>query len=339
MKENKNDNSVNNNIDNNIEKKQKRDNTFSIIIGVSTFLIAILGITFAYFSATASSNENDVNVKSAFISISYKGGTKIKASNLIPSSERVAIQMFQKTMEQFGVDGDGQAYLEEDEYVNDKTRRCVDANGHEVCAMYEFTIKSDGEEDGLTSLIGGIRINKNDFPKRNNNEENEFTNLSYIIYEVEFEKDAEGKEIVDKFGNKIVSSYSKISTSNFNLVDDNEDHVGTDPNYAAFEKPFEVTDDDSNNNVVSEVYPVACLFGFSDEYATADKDSLDRCKTISVSNQTEHTYQIMIWLRETGNLQPEQGLEFQGTVNIELAGSNNGDDIITGTTIPTTTTT
>ena len=28
----------------------------------------------------------------------------------------------------------------------------------------------------------------------------------------------------------------------------------------------------------------------------------------------------MIWLRETGKMQPEQGLTFQGTVNLEVPG-------------------
>ena len=86
----------NQNLDNQTQKPENKRNTFNIIIGVSTLLIAILGATFAYFSATATSKDNDVNVKSAYVSISYDGGTEIKASNLIPASERIALKMFQK---------------------------------------------------------------------------------------------------------------------------------------------------------------------------------------------------------------------------------------------------
>ena len=86
----------NQNLDNQARQPENKRNTFNIIIGVSTLLIAILGATFAYFSATATSKDNDVNVKSAYVSISYDGGTEIKASNLIPSTERVALKMFQK---------------------------------------------------------------------------------------------------------------------------------------------------------------------------------------------------------------------------------------------------
>ena len=39
-----------------------KTNTFNLIIGISTLLIAILGATFAYFSATARSKENDVTL-------------------------------------------------------------------------------------------------------------------------------------------------------------------------------------------------------------------------------------------------------------------------------------
>ena len=55
---------------NNEEKANNKTNTFNLIIGVATLLIALLGATFAYFSATARSRENDVTVKSAYVSIS-----------------------------------------------------------------------------------------------------------------------------------------------------------------------------------------------------------------------------------------------------------------------------
>ena len=45
----------NQNLDNQARQPENKRNTFNIIIGVSTLLIAILGATFAYFSATATS--------------------------------------------------------------------------------------------------------------------------------------------------------------------------------------------------------------------------------------------------------------------------------------------
>ena len=288
-----------------MEHVQKRDNTFNIVIGISTLLIAILGATFAYFSATASSEENDVNVKSAYVSISYDGGTEIKASNLIPSTEKVALRMFQKEVESVGTTKDDIAFLDQDEYTNDTTRRCIDTKGREVCYVYQFSIESEGAEEGTTEITGSIKINQN-----------EFTNLSYVVYEVTFQKDEEGNTLVDKFGNKIVQSYSLVSE--FDQVDNNPDHEDIDPNFSIFEKPFDNKSDDGN--YLSTTYPVACLFGFSDTYSTDPKDNTDRCSNHSITNQAKHTYQVMIWLRETGKMQPEQGLTFQGTVNLEVPG-------------------
>ena len=297
-----------------LNKKQKRDNTFNIIIGVSTLLIAILGATFAYFSATASSRENDVYVKSAYVSISYIGGTQIKATNLIPSSERVAIKMFQKQVAAVGTKKDQIAYLDEDEYTNDKTRRCIDSLGREVCYVYQFSIKSDGVEGGETEISGGIKINKN-----------QFDNLSYIVYEVDIEEeegheDEEGYEYVDKFGHMIVKENGYTPKSEFDQIDGNDDHIDMDPKFAIFEKEFSSL---NSNDYLSMTYPIACLFGFSEEHDDPTKaDSLDRCTKIHISNKKRHVYQVMIWLEETRSVQPEQGLEFQGTVNLEVPGGN-----------------
>ncbi len=90
-------------------------NTFNLVIGIATLLIALLGATFAYFSATATGNENEVTVKSAYVSISYEGGTEIRASNLIPATEQVALTKYQKYIEPFNPDSDEQI-LDYDQY-------------------------------------------------------------------------------------------------------------------------------------------------------------------------------------------------------------------------------
>ena len=70
------------------EYANNKKNVFNIIIGIATLLIALLGATFAYFSATARSKDDDVSVKSAYVSIAYDGGTEIKASHLIPAKKQ-----------------------------------------------------------------------------------------------------------------------------------------------------------------------------------------------------------------------------------------------------------
>ena len=119
MNDNNKENIISNN---NEEQKRNKSNTFNLIIGIATLLIALLGATFAYFSATARSRDNDVSVKSAYVSISYDGGTEIKATNLIPATQTVAINKFQKPVAAIGTKDDKTlTFLDEDEY-RDKGR-------------------------------------------------------------------------------------------------------------------------------------------------------------------------------------------------------------------------
>lgn len=288
------------------EKANNKRNVFNIIIGIATLLIALLGATFAYFSATARSKDDDVNVKSAYVSISFDGGTEIKASHLIPATETVAINKFMKSVTSIGTEDDESLeFISEDDYTNDLARRCVDALGREVCYVYRFSIDSDGEAGGYTGIAGGIKVNKNDF-----------TNLSYILYEVTY-RTQNDKFLVDKFGNKVVDSFQVISE--FNKTDTNPDNVDyVDTKFATFAKPFDKPSE--NQEYLDTVYPVECLFGYSETYDDEKEDDLKRCKVHRVTNQTKHYYEVLIWLEETGQVQEEQGMEFKGTVLLEVPG-------------------
>lgn len=306
-----------NNENNNINNKT---NVFNLVIGIATLLIALLGATFAYFSATARSAENDVTVKSAYVSISYDGGTEIKASNLIPSTENVALKKYQKEVAVYNPEVDGEIVTDYDVYKNDVDRKCVDAKGKEVCYVYQFSIESDGEVGGTTDIIASIKINKN-----------EFDNLSYVLYEVEF-REEEGQVLTDRFGFGIVDTYKVISE--FDIVDTNPDNTDfINVKFAQFEKPYDVVGE--NEELLETVYPVACLFGYASDAAEYDVDDTDRCKVYPLPNKVKHTYQLVIWLNETGFEQPEQGMTFEGTVSIEVSGGFDSgeysDGNITGT--------
>lgn len=310
-----------------------KTNTFNLVIGVATLLIALLGATFAYFSATARSAENDVTVKSAYVSISYDGGTEIKATNLIPATENVALKKYQKEIYELDEEGnsvivpynpevDGEIITDYDVYDNDVNRKCVDAKGKEVCYVYQFTIQSDGAAGEETEIIASLKINKN-----------EFDNLSYVLYEVDFRE--ENNEVVtDKYGFGIVENYQVVS--NFDNVDTNPDNIDfVNVKFAKFEKPYDIIGEDGE--LEKTVNPVACLFGYA-EVAEGDEpfeaDDTARCATYGLRNKEKHTYQLVIWLEETGEEQPEQGMSFEGTVSIEVSGGFDSgeytDGIITG---------
>lgn len=315
----------------NEEKPNNKKNVFNIIIGISTLLIALLGATFAYFSATARSEEDDVNVKSAYISISYDGGTEIKATNLIPASLNVAINKYRKAIDDADIVSpsehpyDTYEFIDADEYeVSDeenKKRRCIDANGREVCYVYRFSVKSDGEAGESTQIRGGITVNYN-----------QFDNLSYIVYEVTYR--TEGDTILrDKWGNRIVETYRPIDAyraasdkSALNLVDSTQPDI----KFTKFSKPFDVFDnngEEDDGNYTGTIQPYACLFGYIDGYDGTPTNDLKKCATESVSNDSEeHFFEVLIWLEETGKLQNEQDKEFRGTVALEVPNEEAGSE-------------
>lgn len=311
------DENVINAINPNDNKPNNTTNTFNLVIGIATLLIALLGATFAYFSATARSAENDVTVKSAYVSIKYDGGTEIKASNLIPATETVALSKYMKNMNVYNPEVDGEQILDYDIYntADMLDRRCVDAKGKEVCYVYQFSIKSDGSDGESTSVVGSIKINKN-----------EFKNLSYVLYEVVPRKQ-EGVILQDKYGFDIIDRYTEVGS--FDNVDTNPDNVWTEEEqvkFALFENPYDVLGEDGVS--VENVKPVACLFGYSkeDDKIALREDNTDRCLPYSITNNVEHTYQLVIWLEETGDVQEEQGLTFEGTVTIEVSGGVNTNE-------------
>lgn len=299
-------NAINPNNEN--QTPNNKTNTFNLVIGIATLLIALLGATFAYFSATARSAENDVTVKSAYVSISYDGGTEIKASNLIPATENVALKKYQKEVAVYNPETDGEINTEYDVYKNDVDRKCVDAKGKEVCYVYQFSIESDGAVGETTNILASIKINKN-----------EFDNLSYVLYEVTF-REENGSVLTDKYGFGIVDSYKVVSE--FDNTDTNSDNIDfVDVKFAKFEKPYDVIGE--NDELLETVNPVACLFGYATEVEGADPIAVDdtaRCKPYPLTNKEKHTYQLVIWLEETGKEQPEQGMAFEGTVSIEVSG-------------------
>lgn len=330
-------------------RENNATNTFNLIIGIATLLIALLGATFAYFSATARSAENDVTVKSAYVSISYDGGTEIKASNLIPSTLNVALKKYQKEKYTYDTETkqslivphdplkDGAIITDYDTYKNDVNRKCVDAKGKEVCYVYQFSIESDGAVGDKTDIIASIKINNN-----------QFENLSYMLYEVDL-REEEGIVVTDKYGfgivditrdedDNILNDGYHYVTNNFVYVDKNNDNIDfADIKFDKFPRPFDLIGE--NGEFEGTVNPVVCLFGYEndryiDEYntdianmsqivsgdATAIVADTARCKPFSIENQVKHTYQLIIWLEETGFEQNEQGMTFEGTVSIEVSG-------------------
>lgn len=123
------------------------------VVGVTTLLVAIIGATFAYFSASARSENEAISVKSTTLSLGYDDVTDRLNVNMIPTAKKYA---------DFAV-------FDADHVEN--VGECIDDNGNEICSVYEFYIGNPSKttrmeiEGSVTSVT------------------NEFTNLKFAIYD------------------------------------------------------------------------------------------------------------------------------------------------------------
>lgn len=74
-----------------MEGNNKGNQVLLIVIGIATLLMAVVGATFAYFSATATTGENHVdqtvNISTATISVSFEEGNGVNLENTTLTSD------------------------------------------------------------------------------------------------------------------------------------------------------------------------------------------------------------------------------------------------------------
>lgn len=131
------------------------------VLGIMTLIIAILGASLAYFTATDRSDEDKVTVQAATVTITYVQGQIVKAENLIPATQTVVETAYAKS-------GDSQ---------------CLDANNKQVCSVFKFEAKNAGSEnlDITGKILTTTQTSSND--GEDGLQTVEFDNLSYIVYD------------------------------------------------------------------------------------------------------------------------------------------------------------
>ena len=74
----------------------KNNTVMLTIIGIATLLIAVVGATFAYFSATltGTNNEKEYTVRSATVGTEFNGGVDITATGIYPKEEAWGTKTF-----------------------------------------------------------------------------------------------------------------------------------------------------------------------------------------------------------------------------------------------------
>ena len=134
------------------------------VLGILTLIIAIMGASLAYFTASAMSGEDPIEVTAATVTISYIQGQILRANELIPATSTVVDWAYERgTDEETGED-----------------LQCKDAKGYQVCSVFRFDASNElGRND--QRIIGSITTTTDLAALE---QENEFRNLSYTVYTV-----------------------------------------------------------------------------------------------------------------------------------------------------------
>lgn len=132
-----------------MEEKKRGNGIFLGVVAVATLIVAIIGATFAYFSITAQSDANAINLSAyeftASLSVNpvYPTGTY---KGLIPMDPNALV-----------TNGNGASNLEY--AINTASSPCVDSNGYQVCAVYRLTFTNTASE--AMTLSGTLRTQSN----------------------------------------------------------------------------------------------------------------------------------------------------------------------------------
>jgi len=116
------------------------------VIGVATLIVAIIGATFAYFSATAS-NEGTIRGGAATAELALTVTKLTEVTTVQPEGEGEAT-----TQTAYGV-----MVPQKDAYINDAVTgstngQCIDDNGNVVCQLYKVTVTNSGS---ATAVLNG----------------------------------------------------------------------------------------------------------------------------------------------------------------------------------------
>ena len=125
------------------DRNNKNKGVFYAVIGIATLVVAVIGATFAYFTASAQNGANVINGNMASIGFDLVV-TKVvdpgASSGMIPMSNSMV----------------------ETAINNDDNNTCVDDNGNAVCQVYKVVVTNNSSAtmfvDGYVALAGGSGV-------------------------------------------------------------------------------------------------------------------------------------------------------------------------------------
>lgn len=149
-------------------ENRRGNEIFLGVVGVATLLVAIIGATFAYFSASAQSANEAINTSSTVLQLGYDDDPSKLSTNLIPTADEFALMAGTNT-NWIAADPEGFVHTDGKTYIGQGL--CKDSNKNEICGIYTFTVGNPNFTTAMT-IEGSVISTKN-----------EFTNIWFAIYD------------------------------------------------------------------------------------------------------------------------------------------------------------
>lgn len=110
------------------------------VVSVATLIVAIIGATFAWFSASVGTGENDVNLTA------YQFDAKLTVERVFPTAENASKKIIPFVPDKVLREGQGDATNNMNYALNEATDKCVDSSGYLVCSLYKITVTNNGSD-------------------------------------------------------------------------------------------------------------------------------------------------------------------------------------------------
>ena len=121
------------------------------VVSVATLIVAIIGATFAWFSASVGSGENDVNLTA------YQFDAKLTVERVFPTAENASKKIIPFVPDKVLREGQENETNNMNYALNEATNKCVDSSGYLVCSLYKITVTNNGSDaielDGTVTTI------------------------------------------------------------------------------------------------------------------------------------------------------------------------------------------
>lgn len=141
------------------------------VVSIATLIVAIIGATFAYFSASTQSANNAVSLQA------YEFKLDLEMEQIYPEHPEAASGLIPLKASSTITGAAAPNNTNILYALNVAKNKCVDDNGMQVCALYKVTIKNQGGNP--MTLTGTLETTKNEKGSEESETATPFKNLTY----------------------------------------------------------------------------------------------------------------------------------------------------------------